>query len=546
MQNMYQKLKRLKGERFAQTLRNFHSGIMEIPDLDRIVRHAGEEAEPLLPYLMAVITSNDNAPTSIPQDPFTLLDQAGYNAFYADTLEKQNSIKHHFAQGELLCTFNDCSRYKEHYIVHAVKKDVNTIKREDFKGKEQRQDAYGTSVISIQMLKDGGFISIKNRYNHAVSAPDNTFKSNPDNIIDGLSTSLKNYFNVTFSTSQNELPEGFILIGNKIFKYNNEIRNVYYGDQALVKNGVIHEVNKSSGDALFEKFLFDNKKKVLRAVDPTYEDRFVDDFNRYYGGNRGLNVRNGNLYLNDELVIGAEQSRIKTLYLSKFTSMSPDCLSSADYLTHFEAPLLKKMSCGCLRHVCSLIYFKAEALEEMGDNCVQNAILLKHFIAPALKIIGLKSLFNVDSLIRFEAPSLKKMCTDCLHSATALTHFIAPALETLGAYCLYNVQSLIHFEANSLQVMQGRSLVKAPSLKSFVAKSLLIMRSICLQQVDSLTHFEAPRLKEMWGDCLTEAPALTSFKCPNLKKIPFHIKKNIFCARARSLFFKPLSFGFKG
>lgn len=47
-----------------------------------------------------------------PQDPFVLLDQAGYDAFYADTPDLQNSIKKYFKEGELLCTFNDAARCK--------------------------------------------------------------------------------------------------------------------------------------------------------------------------------------------------------------------------------------------------------------------------------------------------------------------------------------------------------------------------------------------------------------------------------------------------
>ncbi len=359
---MYKTLKKQNGEKFAQTIRNFHNGILEIPDIDVILRHAGQDAEPLLPYLMTLLASNDDTPAPAPSDPFVLLDQAGYKAFYADALEKQNSIKPYFARGELLCTFNDHARYKNYHIVHAVKKDVDQIKREDFKGKEERQDEYGTSVISIQMWKEGGFISIKNRYNHAVSGCDNTFDSNPDNIIDGLSAALKDYFNVEFSATKSSLPEGFVLMGNRIFKYYKEDNNIYYGDQAWAENAHVYTVDKVAGDALFEGFLFDNKTKTLKKIDPENNDSFADDFNRCYGGNRALTVKGGNLYLGDELLIGAEKSRIKTLYLPALTEMGECCLFSADALTRFEAP----------------------ALTAMGDRCFFSAYDLTRFETPAL------------------------------------------------------------------------------------------------------------------------------------------------------------------
>lgn len=126
MHSMYKKIKQQNGEAFAQALRAYHNGIFEIPGIDVIVRHAGDDAAPLLPYLMSLLSSNDDAPAPAVQDPFALLAEAGYDAFHADTLQKQNSIRNYFQPGELLCTFNDSARYKEYHIVHAVKK-MSTI-----------------------------------------------------------------------------------------------------------------------------------------------------------------------------------------------------------------------------------------------------------------------------------------------------------------------------------------------------------------------------------------------------------------------------------
>ena len=95
---IYKKLKKKNGETFARTLRNFHSGLLAVPDIDVIVRHAGRDAKGLLPYLMTLMAANDDEPQPVhePRDPFVLLDEAGYDAFHADTLRKQNSIKRHF------------------------------------------------------------------------------------------------------------------------------------------------------------------------------------------------------------------------------------------------------------------------------------------------------------------------------------------------------------------------------------------------------------------------------------------------------------------
>jgi hypothetical protein len=305
---------------------------------------------------MTLLATNDDTEPVVIGYPFELFEQAGYNAFYADTLKKQNSIKRYFKKGELLCTFNDRARYEKYHIVHAVKNDVDDIRREAFKGKEQRQDDYGTSVISIQMLKEGGFISIKNRYNHSVSGCDHTFESNPDNIVMGLSVSLRKHFNVDFVASESPPPYGFVVMGEQVFKYQQEQENIYYGDQAWAMDGKVFTVNKSSGDALFDCFLFDNESKSLKNIDLTRKDSFAGDFNRYYGGNSGLTIHKGNLILDGAVLIGAENSQIKTLSLPALTIMGADCFCHAESLTHLSVPALTTMGDGCLSFARSLTY----------------------------------------------------------------------------------------------------------------------------------------------------------------------------------------------
>ena len=449
---IYKRLKKQKGEQFAQTLRNHHNGLLEIKGIEDIVRHAGRDATPLLQYLMSLLTANDNATASPPkpESPFALLKKAGYRAFHADTLEKQNSIQGYFQTSERLCTFNDHARYQNYHIVHAVKENVENIKREDFEGKEKRQDEYSTSVISIQMLKSGGFISIKNRYNHAVESCDNTFKSNPDEIIPGLSSALKNHFNVNFSAAGSLLPEGYVPMGDQIFKFHTEMNNIYYGDQAWVEHNKIQAVNRAKGDALFDRFLFDHKTKTLKPVDPQSGDSFADDFNKAYGGNKDLAVdKNGNLKLNEHILIGTKNSQIKTLNLPALTTMGNDCLLNAPALTQFDAPALTTMGHHCLFNARALTQFKAPALTTMGEYCLCNALALTQFEAPALTTMGNDCLCNAYALTQFKAPALTTMGNDCLYSAPALTQFDASALTTMGNDCLCNATALTQVEVST-------------------------------------------------------------------------------------------------
>lgn len=292
--NVEKKIKRRNGEEYARVLRNH--GVFDVPDIDQIVRYAGrgkDDAEKICHYLFSLkgIEIKDN----YKENPFDLLKKAGYDAFLADTNKKKNSIRKYFAPGEEICTFTDGSRHKNYYIIHAIKEGAGNLLRKDFSN-PRREDDYGVSVISIQIAKKGGFISIKNRYNHKVPNCDNTFGSNPDNIIQGLSSSLKNHLNVDFSSS-GILPDGFILVGKSICKIEQEINGINFGFDFYVKNGEINEVCAGDGQYLIESYLYDDRaKKMTKLTSDAYGDSFPDDFNRYYGGRGSLNWRGKSLY----------------------------------------------------------------------------------------------------------------------------------------------------------------------------------------------------------------------------------------------------------
>lgn len=475
MDKIYKKIKRQNGERFARAMRDHHNGLFEIPNIADIVKHAGRDAEPLLPYLMGLMETDADAPPPETGDPFEMLSRAGYDAFYADTLEKQNSIASYFKKGELLCTFNSASRYKLNYIINAVKKDVDSILRDDFNGREERQDEYGTSVISIQILKKGGFISIKNRYNHTVAGCDNTFNSNPDNIIEGLSESLKKYFNVDFTVSKASVPaREYTLVGQNIFKYHTERNNVYYGDQAWIANGEIHEVDKSAGDALFGLFMFRNKTKTLEIIDSNQSDNFAHDFNRDYGGRKNISVQKGNLVLDGETLIGAENSQIVTLDLPELTQMTRFSLFVASALKEIQIPNVKSM----------------------GENCLRYTPSLTKLDAPNLEIMGEKSFAGSRNLKSFRAWKLQAMAEGCLQDASSLENVDTPHLKILGDYCFENVQALTGFHAPKLKKMGSRCFRNAPALCSFSAPELAVIGSFCFVESSNLSHFHAPTLEK--------------------------------------------------
>ncbi|MBQ1997211.1 MAG: hypothetical protein II238_02060, partial [Alphaproteobacteria bacterium] len=107
--SMYDIIKKQNGERFAKAIRNYDNGIFDIPNIDKIVKYAGRDAEPIVNYLVSLKQIKIQE-MGVHMDPIELLDKAGYNAYIADTLEKQNAIIKYYAPGEELCTFRDPER----------------------------------------------------------------------------------------------------------------------------------------------------------------------------------------------------------------------------------------------------------------------------------------------------------------------------------------------------------------------------------------------------------------------------------------------------
>lgn len=124
--------------------------------------------------------------------PFEIFDECGYYLYECHTESEIQSFRKYYKFEEELCSFNR-NRLDGFFVFFAVRKDVDTIRREDFT-EPRREDKYGTSVMSIQFNKEGTCtVSIKNRYNHTVNNPDATYGNDLDRISPGLTRKFSNF-----------------------------------------------------------------------------------------------------------------------------------------------------------------------------------------------------------------------------------------------------------------------------------------------------------------------------------------------------------------
>ena len=155
-------------------------------------------------YVLSKVQRQLNNRVNTTKTPEELMSEAGYILYpectdFADIIQ----FEKYYAEDEELCTFYG-NRLRTCRVWFAVKKDVDDIRREDYTNPE-RQDRYGTSVISIQFTRDEPIsLSIKNRYNHAVKNPDATFSNDLENIIPGLSSAFEKTYGIDFYDIKSE------------------------------------------------------------------------------------------------------------------------------------------------------------------------------------------------------------------------------------------------------------------------------------------------------------------------------------------------------
>ena len=215
------------------------------------------------------------------KSPFELLSEAGYDLIECTSEKQIQSFKKYYKPNEELCTFHG-GRLDRCVVFWAVKRNANEIKRENFE-RPQREDEYGTSVMSIQFSRGKtSYVSIKNRYNHTVNNPDATYGNDLDRIIPGLTQS----FNELLSErgmeldSQNvekfEIPGYTVASDGKYYKYNMEVNGVYFcPGNVIIDNGNVIKLDPEK-QILIDYFIIDRTKKIITLYDSSIEDSFTE------------------------------------------------------------------------------------------------------------------------------------------------------------------------------------------------------------------------------------------------------------------------------
>ncbi len=492
MDKELKKIKKLYGEAMMHFCRDNFALILETPDLllniltsnfhptHELYKDLEENCLILQfkEFIFAKVGKKEEKEIKVTESPEELMAQVGYDLFECLSEDDIQKFRKYYAKGEELCTFWT-NRLKNNRVFFAVKKNVDELKREDFKN-PKRQDEYGTSVISIQFTKDGtNTLSIKNRYNHTVSNPDATFSNNLDNIIPGLTDSFEEYYGLK-QLYKNESFEirGYVLANDgKYYKYNYEIDNIYYcPDNIIIYNLDVIKYPK-------EKYLILDYF-VIELVDKRiiqFNDYIKDSFLKSINDIQKIDI----LKQNEEKIILITTEKgpieIKLDKLNRIIGYKNNNIIEIDNNFLYFNEVLNCM--------------EINKVEKIGDSFLYKNEKLKRLVAPNLKEVDRWFLMYNRELLVLDLPNLKQVGISFLDCNKKLNELYLPKLETI--------------DSNFLGSNQALKKINLPNLKEVGAYFLYYNKN--------LTILNLPKLKIIGNHFLTYNTKLETIYLPNLK-----------------------------
>lgn len=473
-------------------------------------------------YIYSLLET-DEKEIIVDKTPTELLDEAGYILYECKTEQDVEKFKKYYDKSEVLCTFDDIKgRLYDYYVFFAIKKNVDEIKRENFNN-PNRQDEYGTSVISIQFTKGTiNTISIKNRYNHTVMNPDATFSNNLDNIILGLTKSFEQTYNLDIMGYYDygfEIPN-YVMVKGKFYKYNHEIHNIYYcPNNIIIKDfQVVDEYLDKGRYLVFDYFVLDMKEKTIKLYDNNRHDGFLDglteiskiqikkenDLKHICLEIKGYNVI---ITLNDKNQIIAYQNNtitevgdmflyydttLETIYLENVKYIGNRFLAGNENLKFMNLPVLEEIGDYFLYNNNTLTEISMESVTIIGHEFMSNNKIIKSIYLPNLYDVGRRFLYENRRLTSLNFPHLAFVGENFIRSNEIISKVNMPWLAEIGSYFLYNNIKIEELILPNLIECGRCFMYNNDYLKTFIAPKLEIIGEYYLEYNKVLSNVDVP------------------------------------------------------
>lgn len=482
--------------------------------------------------------------------PKELFEEEGYDFYECKTEEDIQKFKKYYARGEELCTFKG-KRLDKCYVFFAVKKNVDEIKRENFKN-PIREDEYGTSVMSIQFTKDEAHtLSIKNRYNHALleGNPDATYRNNLENIAPGLTKSFENTYGlVQFNPNTNFEMKNYVRgKDGKFYKYNYEINNIYYcTDNIIIDNFEVKKLPKERY-IVMDYFILDMKEKKITLYDESINDSFVssiknikkidalkEDSNKMVIiiGEEGnmiikLDPNDRIIEINNETLKSvsdnyfSKSKYIDKLYLNNVVEVGDNFLNKNKSLSKISMDNVKVIGKNFLEYNDSIEEISLLNVERIGYGFMFNSNnpKMKKINMPKVEIIGNSFMFSNYSVMEVFMPNVKSIGNNFFIFNSIISTLNLPLVETIGDSFLENNELLYKLYLPNVTNIGYNFLKKNQVLKKIVIPNVVELNTVALQFNNSLEELYVPKVVKIGDDVLKYNNTLTEFESLYLEEI---------------------------
>ena len=462
-------------------------------------------------YIYSLVSSIQKEKEKIDLSPEQLMDKAGYILYpECKTEEDIQKFRHYYHRGEPtpkytggtpahykgeeLCTFNG-RRLNSCRVWFAVRKDVDKIKRENFKN-PRREDDYGTSVISIQFSKiSPSTLSIKNRYNHTVSNPDATFSNNLDNIIEGLTQSFTDKYGIELAnknSSSFEIPNYVQARDGKFYRYNIEINNVYFcHNNTIIENGEVKILDKEKF-LLFDHFILDlENKKIIDFNEQLNKYAPVDGFIESVGEIKDIKriLHEKGMTIQITPVVG----EIVEINLNKRSE-----------IVGYSNPNVENIGNYFLSYNKALTQINLPNVKNIEDEFLYCNKALTQINMPNVKNIGKNFLFCNNALTQLDLPSVKNIGNHFLYFNKTLTQLNLPNVKNIGRNFLYSNNALTQLDLSNVKNIGDDF----------------------LYYNNTLTQLNLPNVENIGDDFLYYNNTLTQLNLPNVENIGDYFLQN--------------------
>ena len=579
-------IKRHYGEQMAHLCRELFPTLLETPGLlyktltskfepSRLLYKDIKENKTEDIFKTIIYNTVDNSEDiEVDKTPYELLKEKGYTLYECKTEKDIQSFRHFYKRGdgktlpeyeewsipptpigEEICTFRG-DRLDNCYVFFAVKEGAENLNRDDFKGKENRQDEYGTSVISIQFSRGkNNTLSIKNRYNHTVRNPDATFSNNLENIAEGLTKAFEKEYGLNINSNNTliDMP-GYVLADDgKYYKYNYEADNVYYcPDNIIIDNGKVVKYDKSRY-LVIEHFILDLHEKTLKSYFPA--DKFEEDFREPSEDNPEIcnstiksikvesNDKNGKtITINGDIVIGINEknqiisykndhitktyssyliyaTNIEEIDLPNLEEINDEFLPKAKKLKRINIPKAKTIGYGFLFGAKELETIDLPNVISIGDRFLSENTSLKEINLPLVEVIGEEFLRSNNTLERISLPNVKSIGEEFLCDNTVITEVNLPNCIKIDDTFLYNAKKITSIDLPNVESISNNFMTEATLLSSINLPKCVVIGHSFLENNSRLTHIDLPVVYEIGVSFLTYNHLIKKISLPECERI---------------------------